>query len=230
MEKRNKMWGLPGVLFSFAIISLRKRERWVLCFWLLVFCVSSSGWNGLVCSVWSVVTVCKTYVPNYMRIIDPFPIIGFYLYHVISADQYTNWTTSGIWSCNFACVSLIFITVKTPHKRKMAIICTTITYDDSKRLILFQIYLIYAEQSLADFYSSGTRTGIYFHNYFRCCWRRPWWDDVLPCGSTLFINFPNKNVKNIKEIDMSLCELFRERMSLYRHICELFQRENERIV
>ena len=29
-----------------------------------------------------------------------FPIIGFYLYHVISADQSNNWTTSGIWSCN----------------------------------------------------------------------------------------------------------------------------------
>ena len=28
--------------------------------------------------------------------IDPFPIIGFYLYHVISADQFNNWTTSGI--------------------------------------------------------------------------------------------------------------------------------------
>ena len=28
--------------------------------------------------------------------IDPFPIIGFYLYHVISADQSNNWTTSGM--------------------------------------------------------------------------------------------------------------------------------------
>ena len=27
----------------------------------------------------------------------------------------------------------------------MTIICTTITYDDKKELILFQIYLIYAE-------------------------------------------------------------------------------------
>ena len=35
--------------------------------------------------------------------------------------------------------------VKTPNKRKMAIICTTMTYDDKKELILFQIYLIYAE-------------------------------------------------------------------------------------
>ena len=43
----------------------------------------------------------------------------------------------------------------------MAILGTTITYDDKKELILFQIYLIYAERSLADFYSSGTRTGIY---------------------------------------------------------------------
>ena len=37
----------------------------------------------------------------------------------------------------------------------MAIICTTITYDD-KELILFQIYLIYAERNLAEFYSSGS--------------------------------------------------------------------------
>ena len=29
-------------------------------------------------------------------LIDPFPIIGIYLYHVISADQSNNWTTSGI--------------------------------------------------------------------------------------------------------------------------------------
>ena len=28
--------------------------------------------------------------------IDPFPIIGFYLYHVISAGQSNNWTTSGM--------------------------------------------------------------------------------------------------------------------------------------
>ena len=31
--------------------------------------------------------------------IDPFPIIGFYLYHVISADQSNKWTTYGIWRC-----------------------------------------------------------------------------------------------------------------------------------
>ena len=44
----------------------------------------------------------------------------------------------------------------------------------------------------------------------------------FPCRSTLFINFPNKNVQNITEIDMSLRELFRERMSLYRHICNSY--------
>ena len=69
-----------------------------------------------------------------------------------------------------------------------------------KELILFQIYLIYADRSLEDFYSSGMRTGIYFHNYFRCCWRRLWWDGVFPCGSTLFINFSKKNVQNNTEI------------------------------
>ena len=34
----------------------------------------------------------------------------------------------------------------------------------------------------------------------------------FPCGSTLFCNFPNKNVQNITEIVVSLCVLFRERM------------------
>ena len=29
-------------------------------------------------------------------IIEEFPIIGFYLYHVTSAGQSSNWTTSGI--------------------------------------------------------------------------------------------------------------------------------------
>ena len=28
--------------------------------------------------------------------IEEFPIIGIYLYHVTSAGQYSNWTTSGI--------------------------------------------------------------------------------------------------------------------------------------
>ena len=45
-----------------------------------------------------------------------------------------------------------------------------IAYGD-KKFILFQIYLIYAERSLADFYSSGTRIGIYFHNYFQALMR-----------------------------------------------------------
>ena len=36
--------------------------------------------------------------------------------------------------------------------------------------------------------------------------------NVFPGGSTLFINFPSKNVQNITEIDMSLCELFQERI------------------
>ena len=30
------------------------------------------------------------------EIIEEFPIIGFYLYHVTSAGQSSNWTTSGI--------------------------------------------------------------------------------------------------------------------------------------
>ena len=31
-----------------------------------------------------------------MVLIEEFPIIGFYLYHVTSAGQSSNWTTSGI--------------------------------------------------------------------------------------------------------------------------------------
>ena len=31
-----------------------------------------------------------------LRKIEEFPIIGFYLYHVTSAGQSSNWTTSGI--------------------------------------------------------------------------------------------------------------------------------------
>ena len=96
----------------------------------------------------------------------------------------------------------------------MAIICTTIIYDD-KELILFQIYLIYAERNLADFYSSGTRTGLYISTIISAA--------ADECVSQ-FVNFSNKNVQNITEIDVSLCELFRERRYLYRHICELFQK------
>ena len=32
----------------------------------------------------------------YYLSIEEFPIIGFYLYHVTSAGQSSNWTTSGI--------------------------------------------------------------------------------------------------------------------------------------
>ena len=96
-----------------------------------------------------------------------------------------------------------------------------------KEVNLFQIYLIYAEQSLADFFQVVLVPAYISTIISAAADEGP--DEIMcfPSGSTLFINFPNKNVKNIKEIDVSLCELFRERMSLYRHICELFQRENE---
>ena len=85
-----------------------------------------------------------------------------------------------------------------------------------KELILFQIYLILAENDATKtvFKWYMYRIHVYFHNYFRCCWR-PWWDYVFPCGSTLFINFPNKIVKNISEIGVSLCKLNRERLSWF---------------
>ena len=39
-------------------------------------------------------------------------------------------------------------------------------------------------------------------------------DDMMcfPTGIHYFFNFPNTNVQNIIEIDVSLCELFRERV------------------
>ena len=38
--------------------------------------------------------------------------------------------------------------------------------------------------------------------------------DEMTCGSTLLINFPNKNVKNIMEtLNSVFCELFREMMA-----------------
>ena len=74
---------------------------------------------------------------NFDLQIDPFPIIGFYLYHVISADQSNNWTTSGIWSCNnllliLHAFHLYSQRLKHQNERKMAIICSTITYVDKK--------------------------------------------------------------------------------------------------
>ena len=35
-------------------------------------------------------------ISNLLTSIEEFPIIGFYLYHVTSAGQSSNWTTSGI--------------------------------------------------------------------------------------------------------------------------------------
>ena len=78
------------------------------------------------------------------------------------------------------------------------------------------MYLIYAERSLVSAYISTIISA--------AADKGP---DEMMCfpaglhylfGSTLFINFPNKNAQNITEIDVSLCELFGERMSLYSHI------------
>ena len=95
----------------------------------------------------------------------------------------------------------------------MAIICTTITYDD-KELILFQIYLITLNETLQTFIQV-VRVPAYISTIISAA--------ADECVSQ-FVNFSNKNVQNITEIDVSLCELFRERRYLYRHICELFQK------
>ena len=39
--------------------------------------------------------------PVHPKAIEEFPIIGFYLYHVTSAGQPSNWTTSGIKQLTF---------------------------------------------------------------------------------------------------------------------------------
>ena len=38
----------------------------------------------------------RKYFQKLSQTIEEFPIIGFYLYHVTSAGQSSNWTTSGI--------------------------------------------------------------------------------------------------------------------------------------
>ena len=136
---------------------------------------------------------------NFLNPIDPFPIIGFYLYHVIPADQSNNWTTSGMWSCNNLQLILNAFHLylwRLKHKPK-----------GKWQLYVAQLYMMTKRVNYISYLSNLRWTKpwrllfkwyvyrIYCHNYFRCCWRRPWWDDVFPCGSTLFINFPNKNVQ-----------------------------------
>ena len=40
--------------------------------------------------------ICRHVANLAIRPIEEFPIIGFYLYHLTSAGQSSNWTTSGI--------------------------------------------------------------------------------------------------------------------------------------
>ena len=78
-----------------------------------------------------------------------------------------------------------------------------------KELILFHIYLIYAERSLEDFYSSGMCTGIYCHNSDE----GPGEMTCFPAGLHYLLTFQTRMSKNRTEIGVSLCELIRERMS-----------------
>ena len=124
-------------------------------------------------------------------LIDPFPIIGFYLYHVISAYQSNNWTTSGIWSRKNLLLILHAFHIYSwwlKHQTK-----------GKWQLYLSQLYMMTKRINFISNLSNlhWTKPWILsfkwydFHNYFRCCWRRSWWDDVFPCGSTLCINFHN---------------------------------------
>ena len=83
--------------------------------------------------------------------IDPFPIIGFYLYHVISADQSNNWTSSGIWSCKNLLLILHAFHIYSLWLKHQ----TNYIYHNyiwwQKELILFQIYPIYTERALNTF-------------------------------------------------------------------------------
>ena len=105
------------------------------------------------------------------------------------------------------------MTVKTQIKRKMTIICSTIIYDDKKELISFHIYLIYAERSREDFYSSGMCTGMYCQIISAAADEGPSEMTCFPAGLHYLLTFPTRMSKNNTEIGVSLCELFREKMS-----------------
>ena len=96
----------------------------------------------------------------------------------------------------------------------MAIICTTITYDDKKELILFQINLIYAERGLADFYSSGTRTGIYSTIISAAADEGPDEMMCIPAGLHYLLTFPTRMSK-ISQKSICLYANFSEKRCLY---------------
>ena len=81
----------------------------------------------------------------------------------------------------------------------------------TKMLILFHIYLIYAERSLEDFYSSGMYRIATIIS--AAADEGPGEMTCFPAGLHYLLTFPTRMSKNNTEIGVSLCELFRETMS-----------------
>ena len=83
-----------------------------------------------------------------------------------------------------------------------------------KELILFQIYLVYAERSLADFHSSSTRTGIFSTIISAAANEGP--DEILcfPAGQHYLLTFLTR-LSSISQKSMCLYANFSEKGCLY---------------
>ena len=119
--------------------------------------------------------------------------------------------------------------VKSPNERKMAIICTTNTYDD-KELILFQIYLFYAERNLADF-TQVVRIPAYISTIISAAADEG--SDAMMCfpaGLHYLLTFPTRMSK-ISQKSMCLYANFSEKGGIYTAIYANFsKRDNDQIV
>ena len=155
-----------------------------------------------------------------------FPIIGFYLYHVISADQSNNWTTSGMWSCNNLLLILNVFHLylwRLKHKPK-----------GKWQLYVAQLYMMKKRVNFIS-YLSNLRWTKPWRLLFKWYVYRQWPRSLVPAfvattisaaadeghgemtcfpvGLHYLLTFPTRISKNNTEIGVSLCELFRERMS-----------------
>ena len=172
--------------------------------------------------------------------IDPFPIIGFYLYHVISAGQSNNWTTSGMWSCNNLLLILNAFHLylwRLKHKSK-----------GKWQLYVAQLYMTTKRVNFISYLSNLRWTKpwrllfkwyVYRHilpqSFSAAADEGPSEMTCFPAGLHYLLTFPTRMSKNNTEIGVSLCELFRERMSwsLRWYIAiyaDFFKRENLWIV
>ena len=93
----------------------------------------------------------------------------------------------------------------------------------TKELILFQIYLIYAERSLADFIQV-VRVTVYIFTIISAADEGPDKMMCFPAGLHYLLTFLLRMSKISKKSMCFYANFFRERMSSYRHICELFQK------